>query len=128
MKCPCCGWSEKLEFNPSKQIQTLLRPRSKNTRKLIKDTKKLILEHCPSETITIYYRFLQGVSHIEDKMLRKGIENYRHSKSYEHQKGFAYLGGVIRRTDTNAEKQLENEIKRYGRTPKLKEVKRKGVA
>ena len=58
-------------------------------------------------------------------MVKKGIENYRHSKSYEHQKGFAYLGGVIRRTDTNADKQLENEIKRYGRTPKLKEVIKK---
>ena len=125
MKCPCCGWSEKLEFNPSGQIQTLLRVRSKNIRKLIKDTKRLILENCPSETINIYFRFLQGISHIEDKMVKKGIENYRHSKSYEHQKGFAYLGGVIRRTDTNADKQLENEIKRYGRTPKLKEVIKK---
>lgn len=125
MKCPCCGWSEKLEFNPSGQIQALLRERSKNTRKLIRQTKKLILEHCPSETITIYFRFLQGISHIEDKMVRKGIENFTHSKAHENQKGFAYLGGVIRRTDTNAEKQLENEIKRYGRTPKLKEVIKK---
>ncbi len=125
MKCPCCGWSERLEFNPSKQIQTLLRSRSKNTRKAIKDTKKVILEHCPSETILIYFRFLQGISGIDDKMVRKGIENYLHSKAHEHQRGFAYLGGVIRRTDTNAERQLENEIKRYGRTPKLKEVKKK---
>jgi len=125
LKCPCCGWSEKLEFNPSGQIITLLKARSKNTRKLIKNTKQLIITHCPSETITHYYRFLQGISHIEDRMVRKGTENYLYSKSFEHQKGFAYLGGVIRRTDTNAERQLENEIKRYGRTPRIKEVNKK---
>ena len=39
--------------------------------------------------------------------------------------GFAYLGGIIRRIDTNAARQLENEIKKYGKTPSIKEVKKK---
>jgi hypothetical protein len=39
--------------------------------------------------------------------------------------GFAYLGGIIRRMDTNAVRQLENEIKKYGKTPSIKEVRKK---
>lgn len=125
MKCPCCGWSERLDYNPSKQIQSLLRERSKQTRKLIKEAKVYIVKEIPSETINHYYRFLQGISHIDDKIVRKGVKDYLYRKGYDRQFGFAYLGGIIRRTDTNAEKQLENEIKRYGRTPALKEVNKK---
>ena len=125
MKCPCCGWSEKLEFNPSNHIQLLLKSRTKQTRKLIREAKVFIVKEIPSETITHYLRFLQGISHIDDKVVRKGVGEYLHRKIYDRQYGFAYLGGIIRRTDTNAEKQLENEIKRYGRTPSLKEVNKK---
>ena len=34
MKCPCCGYSQKLEYNPSANIQKLLGERTKTTRKL----------------------------------------------------------------------------------------------
>jgi hypothetical protein len=126
MKCPCCGYNQKLEYNPSTNIQKLLNERTKATRKLIRKAGKLIKHNVPSDNnILTYFKFLQGISHIEDKLVRKGIEDYIFHKRFDNMYGFAYLGGIIRRMDTNAVKQLENEIKKYGKTPSIKEVIKK---
>jgi len=104
----------------------LLHERSKGTRKLIRKAGKLIKKNVPSDNnMLIYFRFLQGVSHVEDKFVRKGIESFIINERFDSMHGFAYLGGIIRRMDTNAIRQLENEIKKYGKTPSIKEVKKK---
>ena len=126
MKCPCCGYNQKLEYNPSSEIQKLLRDRTKATRKLIRKAGKVIKKNVPSDNnMLTYFRFLQGISHIEDKFVKKCIEHFIVKERFDSMHGFAYLGGIIRRIDTNAEKQLENEIKKYGKTPSIKEVKKK---
>ena len=126
MKCPCCGYNQKLEYNPSANIQKLLGEITKTTIKLIRKAGKLIKHNVPSDNnILTYFKFLQGISHIEDKLVRKGIEDYIFHKRFDNMYGFAYLGGIIRRMDTNAVKQLENEIKKYGKTPSIKEVIKK---
>ena len=126
MKCPCCGYNQSMQYNPSSQVQKLLHERSKGTRKLIRKVGKLVKKNVPSDNnMLTYIKFLQGVSHIEDKIVRKGIENYIMKERFDSMHGFAYLGGIIRRIDTNAARQLENEIKKYGKTPSIKEVKKK---
>jgi hypothetical protein len=126
MKCPCCGYNQSLDYNPSPMIQKLLHERSKGTRKLIRKAGKLIKKNVPSDNnILTYFRFLQGISHIEDKLVKKGVESFIISQRFDSMYGFAYLGGIIRRMDTNAVKQLENEIKKYGKTPSIREVKKK---
>jgi len=126
MKCPCCGYNERLDYNPSSAIQKLLSNRSKATRKLIRKAGKVIKKNVPSDNnILTYFKFLQGISHIEDKFVKKGVEAFIVKERFDSMHGFAYLGGIVRRIDTNAEKQLENEIKKYGKTPSIKEVKKK---
>ncbi len=126
MKCPCCGYNQSLDYNPSPSIQKLLQERSKATRKLIRKAGKLIKKNVPSDNnLLIYFRFLQGVSHIEDKLVRKGVESFIVNQRFDSMHGFAYLGGIIRRMDTNAVRQLENDIKKYGKTPSIKEVRKK---
>lgn len=126
MKCPCCGYSESIKYNPSKQINKLLMARPKSIRKLIRKLGMIVKKEIPSDNnMNTYFRFLQGVSHIEDKFVKKGIEDYLRHKRFDSMHGFAYVGGIIRRVDTNAAKQLENEIKKYGKTPSVKEVDKK---
>ena len=126
MKCPCCGYSESIKYNPSKQINKLLMARPKSIRKLIRKLGMIVKKEIPSDNnMNTYFRFLQGVSHIEDKFVKKGIEYYLRHKIFYSIHGFAYVGGIIRRVDTNAAKQLENEIKKYGKTPSVKEVDKK---
>ena len=91
----------------------------------LKRVIKLIRENINSDKNnqkTFY--FLQAISKIPDKTVERIIHQYNMDEHVYQGKGFAYLQQMIISGYQNEEKMLENEIRKFGRTPKKVKVER----
>jgi hypothetical protein len=125
MKCPACGFSDQGNYNPQKRIVVLLSERSKKTQKILRNVIRLI-RNIPSENTKIkQFYFLQGISNISEDIIQLVVHKYVQDERHTQGKGFPYLQKMIQQMNTDKEKLLELEIKKHGRTPSKKKVKRK---
>ena len=127
MKCQACGFDSSRKYNPTKRIISLLEERGKKTicQRRLKRVIKLIRENINSEKDnqkTFY--FLQAISKIPDKTVERIIHQYNMDEHVYQGKGFAYLQQMILSGYENEDKMLNNEIKKFGRTPKKVKVER----
>tara|TARA_R100001594_G_scaffold98838_1_gene133367 strand:- start:163 stop:570 length:408 start_codon:yes stop_codon:yes gene_type:complete len=116
-KCPSCGYSYFKKYNKSKEIQNLIKLRSKKTVKLIRKIAKLIVNNIDTENGSTYFLFLNGIKNIDDITVQWGIEQYYQSKHYAKGKGFAYLRSIIQNRNSNAESIRKNERRMLGSAP-----------
>ena len=127
MKCEACGHETGRKYNPTKRINSLLEERGSKTicQRRLKRVIKLIRENINSDKNnqkTFY--FLQAISKIPDKTVERIIHQYNMDEHVYQGKGFAYLQQMIISGYQNEEKMLENEIRKFGRTPKKVKVER----
>jgi len=127
MKCEACGHETGRKYNPTKRIISLLEERGSNTicQRRLKRVIKLIRENINSDKNnqkTFY--FLQAISKIPSKTVERIIHQYNMDEHVYQGKGFAYLQQMIISGYQNEEKMLENEIRKFGRTPKKVKVER----
>jgi len=125
MKCPCCGYTNGISFNPSKKILELKRPRSKHTKKLIRRAVNLIQTNIASdnELIKEYY-FWQTISKVPDKVVDWSINRYLESKQPLFDgKGFKYLAQIILNHNKNRTTISKNELSRRGKPPSVVTIK-----
>jgi len=123
MKCECCGHINGRKYNPQRRIIELIEAREHNNK--LKDVIRLIRKEIPSDKDnqkTFY--FLQAISKIPDDAVEKVIHNYVTDEHVYQGKGFAYLQRMIIDGYANRSKMIENEIKKFGRTPKKVKVER----
>ena len=119
MKCPCCGYTDDVPFNPSKKILELKRQRSKYTKKLIRRAVNLIQTNIESdnELIKEYY-FWQTISNIPDRVVDWSISRYLESKKPLFDgKGFKYLAQIVINHNKNRTRISKNELLRHGKPP-----------
>ena len=127
MKCEACGHDNGRKYNPIKRIISLLQQRGENTicHRRLKRVIKLIRSNINSDKDnqkTFY--FLQAISKIPDETVKRVIHKYNMDEHVYSGKGFAYLQQMIVSEYENETKVLNNEIKRFGRTPKKVKVER----
>ena len=127
MKCEACGHDNGRKYNPIKRIISLLQVRGENTicHRRLKRVIKLIRSNINSDKDnqkTFY--FLQAISKIPDETVKRVIHKYNMDEHVYQGKGFAYLQQMIISGYQNEEKMLENEIRKFGRTPKKVKVER----
>ena len=127
MKCEACGHENGRKYNPIRRIISLLEARGENTicQRRLKRVIKLIRNNINSDKDnqkTFY--FLQAISKIPDKTVERIIHQYNMDEHVYRGKGFAYLQQMIISGYQNEEKMLENEIRKFGRTPKKVKVER----
>ena len=127
MKCEACGHDNGRKYNPIKRIISLLQVRGENTicHRRLKRVIKLIRSNINSDKDnqkTFY--FLQAISKIPDETVKRVIHKYNMDEHVYSGKGFAYLQQMIVSEYENETKVLNNEIKRFGRTPKKVKVER----
>ena len=127
MKCEACGHDNGRKYNPIKRIISLLQVRGENTicHRRLKRVIKLIRSNINSDKDnqkTFY--FLQAISKIPDETVKRVIHKYNMDEHVYSGKGFAYLQQMIVSEYENETKVLNNEIKRFGSTPKKVKVER----
>lgn len=124
MECPCCGFRDDIEYNPSRKIQELRNKRSKYTRKLLRRVTNLIQTNIPSENKLLKeYYFYQGISYINDEEIDWSINRYMEGNQYLQAKGFKYLSAIIINRDKNKNVVSKNELLMRGKPPSIKEIK-----
>ena len=124
MECPCCGYTDEIEYNPSRKIQELRNKRSKYTRKLLRRVTNLIQTNIPSENKLLKeYYFYQGISYINDEQIDWSINRYMEGNQYLKAKGFKYLSAIIINQDKNKNVVSKNELLMRGKPPSIKEIK-----
>lgn len=125
MKCEACGHENGRKYNPTRRIISLLEEREQLCQRRLQRVIKLIRSNINSDKDnqkTFY--FLQAISKIPDKTVERIIHQYNMDEHVYQGKGFAYLQQMIISGYQNEEKMLENEIRKFGRTPKKVKVER----
>jgi len=124
--CPCCGFSEKEIYNPSKKIRELRGKRSKHTKKLLRMAINVIQSNIPSDNnLKSEYYFYQSISEIKDNATEYIVSQFLQNKHYLKGKGFKYLTAMCLNHKKNRETISLNERLRIGKPPsivKLKEI------
>lgn len=125
MKCKACGFNDTVKYNPKRRIVSLLLERSEETRKILKKVINLI-KKIPSQSDTQrQFYFLQAISKVDEQIIQLTIHKYIQDERHTQGKGFEYLKKMILQTHEDKDKMLEMEIKKFGRTPSKKEIKKK---
>lgn len=125
MKCEACGHETGRKYNPTRRIISLLEERDQLCQKKLQRVIKLIRSNISSDKNnqkTFY--FLQAISKIPDITVERIIHQYNMDEHVYQGKGFAYLKQMIMSGYENEDKMLENEIRKFGRTPKKIKVER----
>lgn len=125
MKCEACGHETGRKYNPTRRIISLLEERNQLCQKKLQRVIKLIRSNISSDKNnqkTFY--FLQAISKIPDITVERIIHQYNMDEHVYQGKGFAYLKQMIMSGYENEDKMLENEIRKFGRTPKKIKVER----
>ena len=125
MKCEACGHETGRKYNPTRRIISLLEERNQLCQKKLQRVIKLIRSNISSDKNnqkTFY--FLQAISKIPDITVERIIHQYNMDEHVYQGKGFAYLKQMIMSGYKNEDKMLENEIRKFGRTPKKVKVER----
>ena len=125
MKCEACGHETGKKYNPTRRIISLLEERDQICQKKLQRVIKLIRSNISSDKNnqkTFY--FLQAISKIPDITVERIIHQYNIDEHVYQGKGFAYLKQMIMSGYENEDKMLENEIRKFGRTPKKIKVER----
>ena len=125
MKCEACGHETGRKYNPTRRIISLLEERNQLCQKKLQRVIKLIRSNISSDKNnqkTFY--FLQAISKIPDITVERIIHQYNMDEHVYQGKGFAYLKQMIMSGYENEDKMLENEIRKFGRTPKKVKVER----
>ena len=125
MKCEACGHETGRKYNPTRRIISLLEERNQLCQRRLQRVIKLIRSNISSDKDnqkTFY--FLQAISKIPDMTVERIIHQYNIDEHVYQGKGFAYLKQMIMSGYENEDKMLENEIRKFGRTPKKIKVER----
>ena len=125
MKCEACGHETGRKYNPTRRIISLLEERDQLCQRKLQRVIKLIRSNISSDKNnqkTFY--FLQAISKIPDITVERIIHQYNMDEHVYQGKGFAYLKQMIMSGYENEDKMLENEIRKFGRTPKKIKVER----
>ena len=125
MKCEACGHETGRKYNPTRRIISLLEKRNQLCQRRLQRVIKLIRSNISSDKDnqkTFY--FLQAISKIPDITVERIIHQYNIDEHVYQGKGFAYLKQMIMSGYENEDKMLENEIRKFGRTPKKIKVER----
>jgi len=125
MKCEACGHETGRKYNPTRRIISLLEERNQLCQRRLQRVIKLIRSNISSDKDnqkTFY--FLQAISKIPDMTVERIIHQYNMDEHVYQGKGFAYLKQMIMSGYENEDKMLENEIRKFGRTPKKIKVER----
>ena len=104
-KCPCCGYQLGKKYNPSMEIISLLAKRS---------------EVPSDDNITKRFQFIQGISQVEDESIQYMIARFVLHKLYMQGYGYSYLRSMIIREHNDSPRKKSNELKRYGKPPKIR--------
>jgi hypothetical protein len=120
-KCPCCGYQLGKKYNPSMEIISLLSKRDKITKNMINQACSYIQSEVPSDdNITKRFQFLQGISNVEDDSIQYMIARFVLHKLYMQGFGYSYLRSMIIREHNDSPRKKSNELKRYGKPPKIR--------
>ena len=120
-KCPCCGYQLGKKYNPSMEIVSLLAKRDKITKNMINQACSYIQSEVPSDdNITKRFQFIQGISHVEDESIQYMIARFVLHKLYMQGYGYSYLRSMIIREHNDSPRKKLNELKRYGKPPKIR--------
>lgn len=125
MKCKACGFNDSVKYNPRKRIVSLLTERSKGTQKILRNVIKLINRIPSQKDSNKQFYFLQAISKIDEQIIKLAVHKFIQDERHSAGKGFAYLKKMITNMNENKDKLLELEIKKLGRTPAKKKVKKK---
>lgn len=126
MKCEACGHENGRKYNPIRRIISLLEARGntlcqKRLKRIIKIIRTQVVSDSSNQK-TFY--FLQAISKVPNHVVERIVGKYEMDEHAYNGKGFAYLQKMIISENENASKLLENEIKKFGRTPKKTKVER----
>ncbi len=116
-KCPACGYQDKRIHNIGKNINKILKSRSKSTIRMLNKIAPLITSNIPSEDRYRYYQFLYGTKDVEDNVMEWAIETYYQSNYMNYGKGFAYLRTIALTRGKNIKRIQKNERDRLGSVP-----------
>jgi hypothetical protein len=120
-KCPCCGYQLGKKYNPSIEIISLLAKRDKITKNMINQACSYIQSEVPSDdNITKRFQFIQGISNAEDDSIQYMIARFVLHKLYMQGYGYSYLRSMIIREHNDSPRKKSNELKRYGKPPKIR--------
>jgi len=120
-KCPCCGYQLGKKYNPSMEIISLLAKRDKITKNMINQSCSYIQSEVPSDdNITKRFQFIQGISNVEDNSIQYMIARFVLHKLYMQGFGYSYLRSMIIREHNDSPRKKSNELKRYGKPPKIR--------
>jgi hypothetical protein len=125
MKCQICGHDTAVKYNPKKRIVELLSNRSKKTQRILRNALRLISKIPSQKDVNKQFYFLQAISKVDEKIIDLSIHFFLTDEKHTQGKGFKYLQTIILNNDKDKVKLLDLEIKRLGRTPTKKEVKKK---
>tara|TARA_R100000315_G_C5152084_1_gene87178 strand:- start:235 stop:621 length:387 start_codon:yes stop_codon:yes gene_type:complete len=119
-KCPACGYNSNTNHkNIGKDMNTILKSKSKNTVRMLNKIASKVSQNIPSENRFKYYQFLYGTKDVDDNVLEWAIEQFYKGRYYMHGKGFAYLRTVALARNQNESKMRESERKRIGSIPPI---------
>ena len=124
MKCPCCGYTNETQYNPSKKIRELRSKRSRHTKKLLRRVVNFIQTNVPSDNSLIKeYYFYQGIAKIKDEIVDWAITRYLENKKPVFSgKGFKYLAAVINNHHNNRDTVSKNERLMIGKPPSIVKI------
>tara|TARA_R110002020_G_scaffold181370_3_gene376273 strand:+ start:11841 stop:12215 length:375 start_codon:yes stop_codon:yes gene_type:complete len=124
MKCPNCGYVYGTNKKQQDDLSDMLMARDEKTRKLIRKVHRDITKVLPSDRmLKSFWSFMKGTNHIENRELRRGINQFYKSNHLNFGRGLAYLKAIIVNQHLNKNKQKELERKRLGSAPPLRKVK-----
>ena len=120
-KCPCCGYQLGKKYNPSMEIVSLLAKRDKITKNTINQACSYIQSEVPSDdNITKRFQFIQGISKADNDSIQSMVSRFISSKLYMQGYGYSYLRSMIIREHNDSPRKKSNELKRYGKPPKIR--------
>ena len=124
MKCPCCGYTDETQYNPSTKIRELRSKRSRHTKKLLRRVVNFIQTNVPSDNSLIKeYYFYQGIAKIKDEIVDWAITRYLENKKPVFSgKGFKYLAAVINNHHNNRDTVSKNERLMIGKPPSIVKI------
>ena len=125
MKCKACGFNDSVKYNPKKRIVSLLSERTEKTRKILRNVINKIKKIPSQSDVNKQFYFLQAISNIDEQIIQLSIHQFLSDGRDTQGKGFEYLKKMIIQINSDKDRLLELEVKKYGRTPSKKEVKKK---
>ena len=125
MKCKACGFNDSVKYNPKKRIVSLLSERTEKTRKILRNVINKIKKIPSQSDVNKQFYFLQAISNIDEQIIQLSVHQFISDERHPQGKGFEYLKKMITQINEDKDRLLELEVKKYGRTPTKKEVKKK---